>query len=446
MMIKSNVSNLAGIIQDFVKTEQEKYSKLGYTHPPTLGDLYEALTEHIALKMLPLSSFDLKIVSGFISNDFGFLSREIDRMLVVGEGKKIGLTDSYEYHVKDVLVIFEVKKTLNKNDLNDAHELVSEINKAYSNYFESFLENGGNIDIKRPAKLYAKVTGKVEPTDYSDIHTMTKEDAMIFYTLVRDYFSPIAIIHGYGGYKTEEGLRKAFLDFILTKVDNGSFGTSRIPNLTSSGNFSIIKTTGMPYVHPKISDDYWPIVTSNRGNVIKLMIEIIWTKISSRFDVSMPWGHDLDSEIMPILLLGKYKCDDKTGKEGWMYETCELSEKELRKVDREGVWDPAILTKDLYILAQYICIVGGLNPSSNEFRDYAQVHSQSIEDVTSLLINTYHFALDRYGDVIPIGSNLHAVEIDDNSWALSDDRVRLTQWCEKQSIEPIFVNFAILKS
>ncbi|WP_373272530.1 DUF6602 domain-containing protein, partial [Vibrio parahaemolyticus] len=69
--------------------------------------MYEALTEHVVDRMLP-PNLELKMVGGFIYDDKGYRSGEIDRMLVRGEGKQLGFTGKYEYHVKDVLVIFEV--------------------------------------------------------------------------------------------------------------------------------------------------------------------------------------------------------------------------------------------------------------------------------------------------------------------------------------------------
>ncbi len=157
-------------------------------------------------------------------------------------------------------------------------------------------------------------------------------DAMIFCTLVQDTYAPIKIIHGYGGYKTEYGLRDAFLNFFNSRTTG--FGVPSMPNLVSSETFSIAKLTGMPFLHPKLKNGYWDIIASSRSNPIALMIEIIWTKISLACNLNMPWGDDTNADAMAALLRGKHTLDEKTGKEGLMLYPNELSESELIKLKR----------------------------------------------------------------------------------------------------------------
>ncbi len=130
---KSNVTRLSEIINDFIGVERIKYNEFNYNHNPTLGSLYEALTEKSVEKMLH-ESMNLKLVSGFIYDDKGFKSGEIDRMLVQGSPSRLGFTDKYECHIKDVLVMFEVKKTLTKEAFEDAYEHLAHVSRAYAAY------------------------------------------------------------------------------------------------------------------------------------------------------------------------------------------------------------------------------------------------------------------------------------------------------------------------
>lgn len=438
---KSNVSSLADIFNNFIAIEDKEYQRFQYKHAPTLGSLYEALTGDIVTKMLP-PNLGLSTVSGFIYDDGDYRSGEIDRMLVRGKGRRLGLTDKHEFHIKDVLVIFEVKKTLNKAAFIDAYEHLSGISLAYGNYFEQLLEEGFEPNIKYAAMSFANITGKAEPRRYSDIHRMSPEDAIVFYTLVQDTYSPIKIVHGYGGYKKEEGLRKVFLDFLESRGESGKiFGVPQMPNLISSEIYSIVKTTGMPFKSPRFDNGYWPIICSSRDNVVYLMIEMIWTKISVFCDVSMPWGEDLEANVMSILLSGKfiYEPDRKQG--GWMYSATEIKEAELKETESKVPWEPVIVPKMVMEVAQIIGVYGGIQVGSESFSQYLEKWHIAEQVLVDDLIKTNLFSLDSEGYISFIGRSLHLIEINKTECAISDNANRLRLWCEMRSIKPCLTNF-----
>tara|TARA_R110002110_G_C13467715_1_gene719483 strand:+ start:9683 stop:11023 length:1341 start_codon:yes stop_codon:yes gene_type:complete len=436
----SNVSKLSDIISNFIEFEIEKCKKFPYNHNPTLGDMYEAITEGAIDQIIPVK-FNLKIVSGFIYDEYGFQSRQIDRMLVVGDGKRIGRTNSYEYNINDVLVIFEVKKSLNKNELSDAYELLSAISRAYKNSFEARISNKDEINIMYAAKSFSQITGRPEPAEYYDIKFMNQEEALIFYTLVRDTYAPISIVHGYGGYKTEKGLRDSFISFLKSKINSECFGTPCIPNLTSSAPFSIVKTTGMPFKAKLIQEDYWPIVSSTRTNTMYLMIEIIWTKLSLVFNYRMPWGIDLESDVMALLLSGKYACNEENNSEGWRYKFESIQENELKDNICKEDWEPPIVPNIFYKLVQNISICGDLNVESEYFKCHVVESSRSEEEIIKELIGTNILTFDKNtGNISIIGKELYFVQVSDNSWAIYDDKSRLSQWCKLKGIEPNFIN------
>ncbi|MFN3881516.1 MAG: DUF6602 domain-containing protein [Nitrincola lacisaponensis] len=430
---RNNVSSLAEILQDFISVEDKKYGDFQYNHNPTLGAMYEALTENVVGRMLP-PNLGLSIVSGFIYDGKGYRSGEIDRMLVSGEGKQLGLTDKYEYHIKDVLVVFEVKKTLDKAAFVDAYQHLSGISKAYSLYFETLLESGYEPNIDYAAKSFAQITGLAEPNRYSDMHRMKKKDAVIFYTLVQDMYSPIKIIHGYGGYKTEYGLRKVFLDFFENKQREHEFGTPAMPNLISSENYSIVKTTGMPFKSPVLESGCWPIIASSKDNVVYLMVEIIWTKISIFCDISMPWGDDMDAEVMAQLLLGRYVCYTPNGEEGWLYTAIEPKESDLKSIERKVDWEPVIVPLVVKEVAQEIGMYGGIKADSDAFNYYVDKWNLNEDMLVNQLIGTNLFSIDPFGWIKFIGKSLYLVEIDQDKYAFSDNVQRLRKWCEIKSI------------
>ncbi len=390
--------------------------------------------------MLP-PDIGLNVVSGFIYDDQGYRSGEIDRMLVRGAGKQLGLSDKYEYHIKDVLVVFEVKKTLDKAAFVDAYQHLSGISKAFSSYFEALLKKGYEPNIEYAARSFAQITGLEEPSRYSDIHRMKKEDALVFYTLVQDTYSPIKIIHGYGGYKTEAGLRKVFVDFLEARQSGQGFGTPSMPNLISSESYSVVKATGMPFKSPRLENGYWPIILSSRDNVVHLMIELIWTKISIFCGVSMPWGDDMDAEVMAALLLGKYASDLENNKEGWLFSVTEIKETELQDIKRQVEWEPVIVPMVVKDIAQSIGIYGGIEIDSDTVGYYADKWCLTEEELIKQVMRTNLFAISSSGLITFIGKSLHLVEVNQEKCAMSDNAQRLRKWCELNSVTPTLMNF-----
>lgn len=437
---KSNVASLSDILEDIIDVENQKYKEFEYNHNPTLGAMYESLTEHVVNRMLP-PHLDLKMVGGFIYDDEGFRSGEIDRMLVHGEGRQFGFTGMYEYHVKDVLIIFEVKKTLTKDAFIDAFNHLSGVTKSYSSYFESYLESGGSINVTYAARSFAQLTGKPAPTKYSDLHSMSEEDGLIFYTLVQDTYSPLKIIHGYGGYQTESGLRKVFLDYLEEQLREPGFGVPYLPNLVTSENYSLVKTTGMPFKAARFEDGYWPVVCSSRDNVVYLMIEVIWTKISIFFNIQMPWGEDMDSDVMVNLLSGKLVHDEESGMKGWLYNSLDVKESELRDVERIVPWAPIFIDGIVQNIIQQIGILGYIDIESSYVSELAKSAGLEQSELLQKLLQTNLITIDDSGNLQFIWSTNIVLNLGGEEYAVSHERDKLELWCERNNIEPSFSSF-----
>lgn len=85
--------------------------------PGLIGDMYEGLTSELLNKSI-FEGLDLRIASGKVKNNSGFLSSQIDCMLVVGDGDNIPFTNKKVYHYSQVIAVLEVKKILTKKKLS----------------------------------------------------------------------------------------------------------------------------------------------------------------------------------------------------------------------------------------------------------------------------------------------------------------------------------------
>src|SRR3990172_12467034 len=115
------ISTVADLLDALKNQEAKLLDEQKITHAPTIGSMYEGLTKSILERALP-SKLELRVVSGFITNESGRISKQIDCMLVDGIGEKIPYTDNYRYDIENVIAVIEVKKNLYSDELDSAYK------------------------------------------------------------------------------------------------------------------------------------------------------------------------------------------------------------------------------------------------------------------------------------------------------------------------------------
>lgn len=431
------------ILEQFIATESQRVQGIKMPHMPTLGSAYEEITRQgIDSNFVIPKGLDLKVVSGFISIAGEMLPEQIDCMLVHGAGERYGLTEQYIYDIELVLCIFEVKKTLNKADFKDAFEHLSKIRKKFAQYFEKKLvEDRYEPDLTAPSKLFSQITGKPAPEKYHNIHDLKPEDGILFYALVQECYAPASIIHGYGGYKTESGLRKTFIDILSEEKDSNGigFGIPSFPTLVTSNNFCLVKNNGFPYMALQGANN-WIAVSSTRHNPAHMMLEIIWSKISLYFGVSMPWKNALETEnISPLLTAIGRKAGDQVG---WWYEANEPSEKLLKREEKIG-WKPSFLSKAAITLTNLMMFRGGQFDLAESSGWLKEKFGATSEEVTSELLSSGYF-MDDNGFIRPIETISYIATFDDNSGVIATDRQMLDLWLEERGQDFVISVFAFV--
>lgn len=118
-MIKT-INQLLTEIKNKGIEEIEQFLKIG--HNSMIGNMYEGLTKEMAEKSL-FDGMDLKVASGKITNQVdGKISKQIDCMIVIGEGTEIPYTKDYIYDIDQVIMVIEVKKNLYSKELSDGYD------------------------------------------------------------------------------------------------------------------------------------------------------------------------------------------------------------------------------------------------------------------------------------------------------------------------------------
>lgn len=330
------------LIEELVLKEKEvlgNYDVGGHT--PTIGEMYEGLTKKLSnISLKDFEELDLRVVCGFIIDSNNNISGEIDCMIVVGEGEEVpGDKKKYKYNVNNVIAVFEVKKELNKTELNSAIKHLSKITK---------LKITKDIEGKLAHHAYRGILRKEASLEkFGDIYTF---DASLKAILISESAYPLRVIISYGGYKTEKGFRYSFENLFAENIGDEKYSLLALPNLIISDNYSILKLNGMPYSYYK-SDTEWLGFASAKDGPFRILLELIWTRLTYQMHVPVEvFGDDLSLEQFSPLIKFRY-IKERKGFEGIPIK---ISSSELKKDIEEKQWEPAEITEKELVFLQLI--------------------------------------------------------------------------------------------
>ncbi|CAI0996225.1 Uncharacterised protein [Serratia liquefaciens] len=423
------IKNLAELLQAFMNEETAKLNKYQLKHGPTIGDMYEGLSSEILNRAIP-PQLNLKIVNGFITDGNEGCSGQMDCMLVRGEGEKIPYTDSYKWHVKDVLVVFEVKKNLYSADLINSFRKLRQVSENYSSYlFEGEHDKENVVNLSPSYRTFSQITGITAP-HYHERETLTKENELIYTTIFMEQLTPVTIVLGYNGYSSEYSLREGLVRFLEEEGNGYGYGVPSFPQLIICDKYSLIKGNGRPYSF-RMRDDYWDFMMSSKANPVLLMLELIWTKISLELDIIMPWGDGLEVEVLNNFLRAKPVVHEEQG--GWMLKYDELSNDLLESRQSSEEWQPVEVTQSIYsVFTQLdkhdICV------ADPEFVQFAVREFGDVNTCIGTIISTSLASFD--GEFISLTSDhITAISLHDGRFIIAGDNLgRLNAWLEKYNI------------
>jgi hypothetical protein len=167
-------------------------------------------------------------------------------------------------------------------------------------------------------------------------------------------FYPLRIVIGYYGYKNEFSLREGFVNILEEKVSNGpvkGYSPISFPNLLICGECSILKTVGMPFGVPFLNKDfYWPLLITSNEKPIYNLLELIWTRLSYKFDIgSSVFGDDFQEDGFHPLLFCKEK-KIAVDSWGWEYLYNEISRELLEKPLTKKQWKPLEISRGQFVI------------------------------------------------------------------------------------------------
>jgi hypothetical protein len=426
----SEIRSTTELLEGLIAKERERLAELKLPpHAPTIGLVYEGALRHQILPEIlfrpVLEDFDLRVVTGFIRNAEDEWSRQIDVMIVEGEGERLDGTDIYVYPPDQVIATIEVKKVLNASGLEDGFvnaKSVSEVIKPATDWTEPRRS--------RFATAFRGVTGRlVEDCDASGFELQWTGSA-----LLRDAQLPLRIVLGYEGYRTEAGLRKgtiAHLAGLAQHANQPGPGRAphRFPNLVLGERTALVKLNGLPYSGPLDAEWGWPLFASSEGMNAVIFLEVLWSRLASHFGLGAEiFGDDLDLELMHPLLYARPV--EVGGNRAWAYRPVEGSLPPTGSDGRnQARWEPIEVDALTASLLERLAAAGPLSDTDPWVVKLAKQEHAVPGDLLDRVVTSHLAFKGLDGRVRLFSDRIGIAELGDGRLVAGDDATRrFSRW------------------
>lgn len=287
------ITVVADLLQSFVGDELRIMDAHPITHGPTIGDMYEGLSEKVLARAIP-RDLGVKVVTGFATNGSGAISKQIDRMLVVGAGEQIPNTDAFLWPAENVIAAIEVKKNLVPKEIAKAIANLTSFRDIEQPALNDLPKMPDWYDHERLVRCVGQVTRtQIHSLDWVDYDVTTR---MIGAALFVDQLTALRVVLGFHGHKTEHGFRSALAKVLFEELQSSAKFVN-LPHLIIGGRFSLAKSNGRPYYAASAGDGSWIPYFTTPANPLMVLLEMIWTRLDERFGLGDPWGEDLTTEV-----------------------------------------------------------------------------------------------------------------------------------------------------
>jgi len=418
------ITTIADLLNELRLAEAERIDQQQIRHTTTIGDMYEGLTTTVLERAIPKQA-DLRVVSGFAKANSGDMSGQIDCMIVSGSGKQLPYSKSSVWNIRDVIAVVEVKKTLFSAQVETAYDQLRQFLDLHWDDFQNSPPEVLNI---APAlQAYRLITG-LEPPLHSEAGNLPLHLEMLYRALVVEQISPVRIILGYGGFKSEASLRKGFFEFLEKHTKQKGFGGSALPALIVCGQFSLVKLDGFPFTCP-MQGKRWLIYGSSHQNPLYFLLELIWTRLSHRFTMPEWYMSDLNlGQLSPVLSGQAVKRDGLSGWEYWRHSP------QLLPAGEEPeplTWEPVAISDFGFYVFSQLCARESL-PQVPEYTGATTAEKKEFQTMIDARIIGYD------ADQITLLTNraMCVTAPDGKTYVGENDAGRLSAWLEKKFHKP----------
>lgn len=354
MTSPSVIESVEQLLGAFLEKERAALDRQQIEHRPTIGAMYEGLTREVLSKAIPRSA-DLRVVSGFARGAEGKLTKQLDCMLVMGDGEEIPRTGTWIYDLPQVIAVIEVKKNLYGNDVDDGHANLASVVEADPSMCKPL------PSLTRHA--FQSLTHCSYPRDPSRLESVDPELAMLWHLLVLEAAAPVRILLGFHGYKTLASLGAGVIDHLNDNLGVMGRGPMSWPHLIANANGAIVKGNGMPWAAP-LEDGWWHALVRLETAPVYPVLELVWSRLNymGLLDAAV-FGDDRSLDEVRPLVKARYA---KAPQPSWKLEAVRPAAKRKKKDEAESPapvrdrpetrpWQPVQLTEEEHTLILLLC-------------------------------------------------------------------------------------------
>lgn len=226
------IKTVGDLLHALMLKERNLLAQQQVQHPPTIGAMYEGLTQDLIRLALPVAS-PLSVVSGFAVGADGTRSRQLDCMVVFGDGRQIPYTNTFEYPIDQVVAVIEVKKSLYKDEFEDCFQNLQSLR----------LKGHRSGPVRAHGQTaFETISGHALPDNVNDVQDPILRQ--LLHQLMLEANSPARIVLGYEGYKTAKALRQGLSNHLATLQGKYGAGPSSLPDLILNPNAAVVVGSG----------------------------------------------------------------------------------------------------------------------------------------------------------------------------------------------------------
>lgn len=429
-----DINTVADLLQELAKAENERLKEIDVEHRPTIGDMYEGLTEDLLNKAL-FKGLNLFVAKGSFINGSKV---EMDIILADGKGERLPYIDAYVFDPAQVLAVIQVKKTFNGKEVRDSYENLKHIADLY-------------VDVPAEDYMLRIAEDSLHHTLQRSIHDyesglLTPNEEYIRHVLITQATLPVTIVLGYNGLKSEFSVRERYYEYLAQNVTTDEsriegFGPVNFPSIVICEGTSLVKLMGCPFCAPLNSElgGWWDFIGSSHYNPMYFLLEIIWTKLSYKYGLPPGiFGADLETpQLSPFLSCRTH--EDKGKVVGWDYYYNYRTREQLEEINGTIVWEPVELNFIQYKVLNVLCLYGIL-PIADIVEPEEEYRNHGYESKNKMIES-----LCRTGLVAQQGDNLvlitrecKVVMVGSHYLVADNNSGRFDNWLAEHSLELLF--------
>jgi hypothetical protein len=210
-------------------------------------------------------------------------------------------------------------------------------------------------------------------------------------------------------------------------------GAGSFPQLMIGGEFALVKTNGLPYVGPLL-DGMWPLLASTSHNPVRLLLELVFTKLDCLYSTNLALDDSNEQEAMSCCL--RARAVKRDGAQGWEYMYDELSSCTLKGRGPSYQWHPSELTSAQFVIVNRLCAGHEISIDDPDFSTFAGEQPGGREAFVNSLLETRLIAVDGQRLGLTTVNCIAMITPDGKFVAGENNAGQMETWLEQKPAKP----------